>query len=236
MNSINNHEIAFLSNTTVPSYNAHSLEAAICKTLALKVGNELNNGTIAPSSRRAFFKITYNVFLISSKKIPFEQYCRLHLSGPNVAICETKSNTVFVLTHTSFDQNNFCFLHVVQEAVDAFYEVLKNLGWLLMIRQNTLLNSTLLPTLKTSNPAFCSRFFIFADFLRSSFIFADFLRSSFIFADFLRSSLIFADFLRSSLIFADFLRSPIIFADFLCSSLNMNSLTFKLQNCFKLTL
>ena len=65
---------------TVPSYNAHSLKAAIFKTLALKVGNELNNGTIAPSTRRAFFEIMYNVFLLSSKKIPFEQYYRLHLS------------------------------------------------------------------------------------------------------------------------------------------------------------
>ena len=115
--------------TTVPSYNAHSLNAAIFKTLALEVGNELNNGTIAPSTRHAFFKRMYNVFLLSSKKIPFEQYHRLHLSGPNVAICETKSNNVFVITHTSFDQNNFYFLHAVQEAFDAFTEVLKDFGF-----------------------------------------------------------------------------------------------------------
>ena len=56
------------TNTTVPSYNAHSLKAAIFKTLALKVGNELNNGTIAPPTRRAFFKIKYNVFSLSSKR------------------------------------------------------------------------------------------------------------------------------------------------------------------------
>ena len=104
------------TNTTVPSYNAH----------ALKVGNELNNGTIAPSTRRAFFKIMYNIFLLSSKKISFEQYYRLHLSGPNVAICETKSNNVFVITHTSFDQNFFTSYTPVQEAVDAFNEVLKD--------------------------------------------------------------------------------------------------------------
>ena len=87
------------TNTTVPSYNAHSLKAAIFETLALKVGNELNNGTIAPSTRPAFM-IMSNVFLLPSKKIPFEQYYRLHLPGPNVAICKTKSNNVFVLTHT----------------------------------------------------------------------------------------------------------------------------------------
>ena len=62
------------TNQTDPSFNAHSLKAAICKTLALKIGNEINNDTIAPSTRRAFFKILYNIFLLSSKKIPFEQY------------------------------------------------------------------------------------------------------------------------------------------------------------------
>ena len=117
------------TNTSVPSYNAHSLKAAIFKTLALKVGNELNNGTNVPSTRRAFFKIMYKVFLLSSKKIPFEQYYRPHLSSPNIAICETKSNNVFVLTHTSFDHNNFFFLHAVQEAVDVFNEVLKDFGF-----------------------------------------------------------------------------------------------------------
>ena len=78
------------TNTTVPSYDAHSLKAAILKTLAVKVGIELNNGTIAPSTLRAFFEIMYNVFLLSSKKIPYEQYYGLHLSGPNVAIRKTK--------------------------------------------------------------------------------------------------------------------------------------------------
>ena len=116
------------TNTTVPSYNAYSLKAAIFKTLALKVGNELNNGTLAPSTRLAFFKIMYNVFRRLSKKIPFEHYYRLHLSGPNVAICETKYYNVFVLAHTSFDQNNFYFLHVVQEAAGASNEVLKDFG------------------------------------------------------------------------------------------------------------
>ena len=67
------------TNATIPSYSAHSLKAAIFKTLALKVGNELNNGTIVPSTRRAFFKKMYNVFLLSSKMIPFEKYYRLHL-------------------------------------------------------------------------------------------------------------------------------------------------------------
>ena len=117
--------ISTQTNQTVSSYNPHSLKAAIFKTLALRLGNELNHGTISPSTRQAFFKIMYNVFLVSSKKIPFEQYYRLHVSGPAFAISETKSNNIFVLTHTSFDQNNFYFLHAVQEAVDSFNAVME---------------------------------------------------------------------------------------------------------------
>ena len=121
--------ISTQTNQTVSPYNPHSLKAAILKTIALKLGNESNHGTISPSTRQAFFKIMYNVFLLPSKKIPFEQYYRLHVSGPKIAICEIKSNNVFVLTHTSFDQNNFYFLHAVQEAVDAFNAVLKDFGF-----------------------------------------------------------------------------------------------------------
>ena len=105
------------------------MKAAIFKTLALKIGNELNHGTISPSIRQADFEIMYNVFSLSSKKIPFEQYYRLQVSGPTIAICETKSNNVFVLTHASFDQNNFYFLHAVQEAVDVFNAVRKEFGF-----------------------------------------------------------------------------------------------------------
>ena len=56
------------TNTTITSKKAHSLKAAIFKTLALKIGNELNIGTIAPSTRHAFFKIMYNIFLLSQKR------------------------------------------------------------------------------------------------------------------------------------------------------------------------
>ena len=118
--------ISTQTNNTVSSCNPQSLKAAIFKTFAPKIGNELNLGTIFPSTRQAFFKIMYKVFLVSSKKIPFEQYYRLHVSGPTIAICETKFNNVFVLTQTSFDQNNFYFLHAVQEAVDACNAVMKD--------------------------------------------------------------------------------------------------------------
>ena len=94
----------------VSSVNGYSLKAPIFKTLALKIGNEINNGTIAPSTCRAFIKILFNIFLLSSKKIPFEQYYRLHDSGSRIALYETNSSNVFVKDGTSFEQNNFYFL------------------------------------------------------------------------------------------------------------------------------
>ena len=176
----------------------------------------------------------YNVFLLSSKTIPFEQYYRLHLSGPNVAICETNSSNVFVLSQTSFSKNNFYFLHAVQEAVDAFTDVLKDFGFFQRLASydpsKHPTHPTLPPTLKISNLAFCNRLSIFADFLRSSFIFPDFLRRfSSQFIHIRRRS---SQFLHLGRLSSQF----VIFADFLCSPLNMNSLTFKLQivsNCFQ---
>ena len=112
-----------------------------------------------------------NIFLLSSKHIPFEQYYRLRVSGQNIAICETKSNNVFVLTHTSFDQNNFYFLHAVQKAVDDFNDVLKDFGFFQYMAPHA---SSIQPILRTSYLASCSSFVIFVADFRRSFIFDDF--------------------------------------------------------------
>ena len=71
----------------------------------------------------------YNIFLLSKKKFPFEQYYRLHAAGSRVAICETTSNNVFVLPDSSFEQNNFVFLHALQEVVDVIKCVLQDFGY-----------------------------------------------------------------------------------------------------------
>ena len=63
----------------------------------------------------------YIIFLLSPTKILFEQYYRLHFLGLTIAVSETKSNSVFVLIHASFDQNNLFFLHGIQEAVKRFH-------------------------------------------------------------------------------------------------------------------
>ena len=108
------------TNQTVSSFNVHSLTAGILKTLALKIGNDINDGTIAPSTRRSLYDL--------SSKILFEQYYRPNVSGPRIAMCETTSSNVSTIDYTSCEQNNFCFLHDVQEAMDVFNSVLDDFG------------------------------------------------------------------------------------------------------------
>ena len=53
------------------------------------------------------------------KKITFEQYRRIHYDGPKIAICETVSDTDFVL-HSAFTSKDNYFQVAIQEATDAF--------------------------------------------------------------------------------------------------------------------
>ena len=75
----------------------HSLKAAIFHTMAYKMSLEINKGNITPPTRRSFLKVLYNVCQIKKKHISFEQYYRIHVDGPKIAICETTSDTNFVL-------------------------------------------------------------------------------------------------------------------------------------------
>ena len=70
----------------------------------------------------------YNVPQIKKKKITFEQYSRLHLTGPKIAICETTSNVVFVL-NSSFTSKDQYFKAAIQEAIIAFNNVLQDFGY-----------------------------------------------------------------------------------------------------------
>ena len=75
----------------------HSLKAAIFHTMAYKMSLEINKGDITLPTRRSFLKVLYNVCQIRKKDITFEQYYRIHVHGPKIAICEITSDTVFVL-------------------------------------------------------------------------------------------------------------------------------------------
>ena len=102
----------------------HSLKAAIFHTMAFKLSLEIHKNKITPKCFIAFLKVLYNVTQIKKKKITFEQYSRIHLQGPKIAICETASNVVFVL-NSSFTSKDQYFRTALQEATDAFNNMLK---------------------------------------------------------------------------------------------------------------
>ena len=105
----------------------HSLKPAIFHTMAFKLSLEINNNKITPKCRIAFLKVLYNVTQIK-KKITFEHYSRIHVDGPKIAICETVSNVVFV-SNFSFTTKDQYFRIALNEATDAFNNMLKDFGY-----------------------------------------------------------------------------------------------------------
>ena len=101
----------------------HSLKAAIFHTMAFKLSLEIHKSKITPKCLIAFLKVLYNVTQIKKKKITFEQYSRIHLQGP-----KTASNVVFVL-NSSFTSKDQYFRTALQEATDAFNNMLKDFGY-----------------------------------------------------------------------------------------------------------
>ena len=106
----------------------HSLKAAVFHTMAYKLSLEFNNNKVTPESHIAFLKILYKVTQIKMKKITFEQYSRIHVAGPKIAICETTSNVVFVL-NSAFTSKDLYFHAALQEATDAFNNMLQDFGY-----------------------------------------------------------------------------------------------------------
>ena len=106
----------------------HSLKAAIFHTMAFKLSLEINKNKITPKCLIAFLKVLYNVTQIKKKKITFEKYSRIHLEIPKIAICETASNVVFLL-NSSFTSKEQYIRTALQEATDAFNNMLKDFGY-----------------------------------------------------------------------------------------------------------
>ena len=106
----------------------HSLKAAIFHTMAFELSLEINKNKITPKSLIAFLKVLQNVTQIKMKKNTFDQYSRNHLEGPKIAICETASNVVFVLNSSFTTKDNY-FRTALQEATDAFNNMLKDFGY-----------------------------------------------------------------------------------------------------------
>ena len=123
-----NAEIQDIITVTSSHSKVHSLKAAIFHTMAYKLSLEINNNKITPKSLIAFLKVLYNVTQIKKKHITFEQYSRLHVAGPKIAICETASNVVFVL-NSAFTSKDQYFQAALHEATNAFNEMLHSFGY-----------------------------------------------------------------------------------------------------------
>ena len=106
----------------------HSLEAAIFHTMAYKMSLGINEGNITLHTRRSFLKVLYNVCQIKKKQIIFEQYYRVHVNGPKIAIFEITSDTVFVLNSALTTKDNY-FQVALDDAIDAFNAVLLDFGY-----------------------------------------------------------------------------------------------------------
>ena len=100
-----NAEIEDLITMTSDFSKIHSLKAAIFHTKAFKLSLEINKSRVTPKSLIAFLKVLYNVTQIKKKKITFDQYSRIHLDCPKIAICKMASNVVFVF-NSSFTTND----------------------------------------------------------------------------------------------------------------------------------
>ena len=123
-----NAEIEDIITMTSSHSKVHSLKAAIFHTMAYKLSLEINNNKITPKSLIAFLKILYKVAQIKKKRITFEQYSRIHVAGPKIAICETASKVVFVL-NSAFTSKDRYFQAALQEATSAFNEMLHSFGY-----------------------------------------------------------------------------------------------------------
>ena len=106
----------------------HSLKASIFHTMAFTLSLEINKNNSTPKSLIAFLKVLCNVTQIKKKKITFDQYSRIHLEGPKIAICETASNVVFVLNSSCTTKDHY-FHTALQEATDSFNNKLQDFGY-----------------------------------------------------------------------------------------------------------
>ena len=110
---------------------------------------EINNGNVTLPTRRSFLKILYNVCQIKKKHIKFEQYYRIHVEGPKIAICETTSETVFVLNSAFTTKDNY-FQAALDDAIDAFNATLLDFGYTQQLQRYDPETHQVTPFIKTS--------------------------------------------------------------------------------------
>ena len=111
-----------------PVTHAYSLKAAIFHKMAVILSLEINNDKITPSTKKAFLKVLYIVCRIKKKNIFFEKHARIHMEGHKIAVCETASDSVFVM-NTSFTSNATYVHHALAEVREAFNATMLDFGY-----------------------------------------------------------------------------------------------------------
>ena len=106
----------------------HSLKAAIFHTMAYEMSLEFNKANVTLPTRRSFLKVIYNVCQVKKKQIKFEHHYGIHVAGPKIAVCETTSETVFVLNWAFTTKDNY-FQTALDDVIDAFNATLLGFGY-----------------------------------------------------------------------------------------------------------
>ena len=96
--------------------------------MAYKMSLEVKTGTLTLPTRRSFLKVLYNVCQFKKKRANFEQYYRIHVEGPKIAVCETTLETVLVLKSVFTTKDNY-FQVALDDGIDAFNATLHNFGY-----------------------------------------------------------------------------------------------------------
>ena len=112
----------------ISSTNANSHKAATFHTMAFKLSLEINNDQTLIPTKRAFPKVLYNVCKMKKKQINFKQYARIDFNGPEIAVCDTVTGTVFVLNSSFTTKDNY-FYAALNEACNAFNQMMHIFGY-----------------------------------------------------------------------------------------------------------
>ena len=96
--------------------------------MAYKMSLEINNGKVSLPTSRSFLKVLYNVCQIKKKHLNFEQYYRIHVERPKIAVCETTWETVLVLNSALTIKDNY-FQVALDDAIDAFNATFVDFGY-----------------------------------------------------------------------------------------------------------
>ena len=106
----------------------HSLKAAIFHTMAFKLSLEINKNKITPKCLMAFLKVLYNVTQIKKKKLHLSNTRASTLKDPKLQFGKRHPMFFFVL-NSSFTSKDQYFRTALQEATDAFNNMLKDFGY-----------------------------------------------------------------------------------------------------------